>query len=68
MKQLGHTIKQIAGCLYIKPNLIAILLLSKTGITVWKDYVKQRKAGILDPKFDPKSLCIKNAEFWEKDK
>ena len=49
-------------------NLIAILLLSKTGITVWKDYVKQRKAGILDPKFDPKSLGIKNAEFWEKDK
>ena len=49
-------------------NLIAILLLSKTAMVVWKDYVKQRKAGIEDPNFDPESLGIKNAEFWKKDK
>lgn len=48
-------------------NLIAILLLSKTAMVVWKDYVKQRKAGVEDPNFDPESLGIKNADFWKKD-
>ncbi|MFD1770709.1 alanine/glycine:cation symporter family protein [Sphingobacterium suaedae] len=47
-------------------NLIAILLLSKTAMKVWKDYQKKRGAGILEPDFDPKELQIKNADFWEK--
>lgn len=49
-------------------NLIAIVLLSKTALKVWKDYTNQRKAGIEDPNFDPNSLGIKNADFWEKEK
>lgn len=49
-------------------NLIAILLLSKTAMVVWKDYVKQRKAGVEDPDFDPQKLGIKNANFWNKEK
>lgn len=49
-------------------NLIAILLLSNTAMTVWKDYVAQRKKGIKDPDFDPEPLGIKNADFWKKKK
>lgn len=46
-------------------NIIAILLLSKTAMKVWKDYKSKRKQGIQDPEFDPKALGIKNADFWE---
>src|SRR5690606_11943721 len=49
-------------------NIIAILLLSKIGMKVWKDYVAQRKQGVEDPTFDPKKLGIKNADFWEENK
>lgn len=47
-------------------NLIAILLLSKPAMKVWKDYKRKRKAGDTNSHFDPKELGIKNAEFWEK--
>ena len=40
-------------------NLIAIVLLSKTAMKVWKDYVTQRKAGVEDPTFKPNKLGIK---------
>ena len=46
-------------------NLIAILLMSKTAMKVWKDYRNKRKQGILDPEFDPKEIGVKNAEYWE---
>lgn len=49
-------------------NLIAIVLLSKTGMKVWKDYQTQRKQGIQDPVFEPNKLGIKNADFWEETK
>ena len=49
-------------------NLIAIVLLSKTAMKVWKDYVTQRKAGVEDPTFEPNKLGIKNADFWENEK
>lgn len=45
-------------------NLVAILLLTKTALKVFKDYEKQKKAGI-DPVFDPIKLGIKGADFWE---
>jgi len=45
-------------------NLIAILLMSKTSIKVWKDYRSKRKRGILNPEFNPDELGIKNAPFW----
>lgn len=47
-------------------NLIAIVLMSKTAMKVWKDYTSKRKQGIEDPEFNPKELGIKNADFWEK--
>ena len=46
-------------------NIIAILLLSKPAMKVWKDYKNKRKQGIEDPSFDPKAIGIKNADFWE---
>ena len=46
-------------------NIIAILLLSKPAMKVWKDYKSKRKQGIEDPSFDPKAIGIKNAEYWE---
>lgn len=49
-------------------NIIAILLLSRVGLKVWKDYERQRKQGIEDPTFNPKKLGIKNADFWEENK
>lgn len=45
-------------------NIIAILLLRKPALKALKDYKTQRRAG-LDPTFDPKSLGIDNADFWE---
>ena len=45
-------------------NLVAILMLTKTALKVFKDYEKQKKAGI-EPVFDPVKLGIKGADFWE---
>lgn len=44
-------------------NIIAIILLTKTGVATLRDYEEQKKAG-LDPVFDPEKLGIKNAEVW----
>src|SRR5690606_35239561 len=46
-------------------NLIALLLLSRIAMKVWKDYVVKRKKGQENPSFNPKELGIKNADFWE---
>ncbi len=45
-------------------NLVAILLLAKPALTALKDYERQKKEG-KDPVFDPVSLGIKNADYWE---
>lgn len=45
-------------------NIIAILILQGPAITALKDYEKQKKEG-LEPVFDPKTLGIKGADFWE---
>lgn len=45
-------------------NLVAILLLTKPALKVFKDYETQKKAG-LDPVFDPIKAGIKGADFWE---
>ncbi len=47
-------------------NIIAILLLSKTGLKVWKDYKQKREKGIENPDFNPSEIGIKNADFWDK--
>ncbi len=47
-------------------NIIAIVLLAKPALLALKDYERQKKEG-KDPVFDPKSLGIKNADYWEKE-
>ena len=44
-------------------NIIAIILLTKTGLATLRDYEEQKKAG-LDPIFEPDKLGIKNADLW----
>ena len=48
-------------------NIIAILALSNTAMKCFKDYERQLKEGKAseDITFDPVSLGIKNADFWE---
>ncbi len=45
-------------------NVIAIIILQKPAILALKDYEKQKAEG-KDPVFDPVSLGIKDADFWE---
>ncbi|MFJ8066448.1 alanine/glycine:cation symporter family protein [Psychrobacillus sp. NPDC096426] len=45
-------------------NMVAILLLTKPTIKVLKDFDVQMKAG-KDPVFDPLTVGIKGADFWE---
>ena len=45
-------------------NVVAILLLSPKALRALKDYERQKKQG-LEPKFDPQSLKIQHADFWE---
>jgi len=47
-------------------NLIAIVLLRKIALKVFKDYEVQRRSGIKEPEFRPEKLGIKNADIWEK--
>ena len=46
-------------------NIIAILLLSPKAFRILRDYERQKKAGIKNPKFTTHNLNIKNADFWE---
>ena len=48
-------------------NIIAILVLSNTVMKCFNDYERQLKAGIptTEITFDPVSLGIKGATFWE---
>ena len=48
-------------------NIIVILLLSRQSFRILKDYERQKRSGIKNPKFTPKELGIKNAEFWEEE-
>lgn len=44
-------------------NMVVLVLLSPIVIKVYRDYEKQRKAG-LEPHFHPEKLGIRNADFW----
>jgi len=49
-------------------NIIGILIIffmSKPAIKALKDYEAQQKAGVKHYTFDPKTLGIDNADFWE---
>ncbi|MCO4198005.1 alanine:cation symporter family protein, partial [Mycolicibacterium smegmatis] len=45
-------------------NIIGIIILQRPALAALKDYEKQQKAGI-DPVFNPLSLDIVGATFWE---
>ncbi|GAA6204311.1 MULTISPECIES: alanine/glycine:cation symporter family protein [Thalassotalea] len=47
-------------------GIIIIFFMSKPAIKALKDYERQQKEGVSEYTFDPKSLGIKNADFWEK--
>jgi AGCS family alanine or glycine:cation symporter len=47
-------------------NMIAILILAKPALKVFKDYEMQMKEGV-DPVFNPEKLGIKNADYWVND-
>ncbi|GAA1861882.1 amino acid carrier protein [Brevibacterium marinum] len=46
-------------------NIIGILILQQPAFKLLRDFERQKKQG-LDPVFDPNSLNVRNAEFWEK--
>jgi len=46
-------------------GIIIIFFMSKPAMKALKDYERQKDAGVEKYTFDPKSLGIKNAEFWE---
>jgi AGCS family alanine or glycine:cation symporter len=45
-------------------NLACLVLLFPMVYKVYRDFEQQKKRG-LDPTFDPKSLGIEGADFWE---
>ncbi|MCD8356296.1 MAG: alanine:cation symporter family protein [Clostridia bacterium] len=45
-------------------NLIALLFLLPNVKKVYDDYMKQRKAGVETPYFNPEKLGIKNCDLW----
>ena len=47
-------------------NIIAIILLSPKALRALHDYEMEKKQGV-EPNFDPSSLNIENADFWEED-
>ncbi len=47
-------------------GIIIIFFMSKPAIKALKDYEAQQKSGVKKYSFDPKSLGIENADFWEK--
>lgn len=49
-------------------NIIAIVLLSKKGFAIFKDYEEQKKQG-KDPTFDPAKFDIEDSQsIWKRDK
>ena len=46
-------------------GIIAIFFMAKPAIKALRGYERQQKEGVEDYTFDPKSLEIKNADFWE---
>lgn len=49
---------------YTWVNLIALVALSPVVFRVFRDYDRQRRAG-LDPVFDPRDIGIQNAPVWD---
>lgn len=49
-------------------NIVAILILQKPALACLRDYEAQKKAGIMEPQFDPEALGIARADFWSERK
>ncbi len=47
-------------------GIIVIFFMAKPAVKALKDYERQQKEGVDNYTFDPKSLEIENADFWEK--
>ena len=47
-------------------NIVAILILQKPALLALRDYEAQKRAGVT-PTFDPVTLGIRNAEFWQRE-
>jgi len=47
-------------------GIIIIFFMAKPAVKALKDYERQQKEGVENYTFDPKSLEIENADFWEK--
>ncbi|MGZ8177760.1 alanine/glycine:cation symporter family protein [Williamsia sp. SKLECPSW1] len=47
-------------------NIVGILILQQPAFKVLRDFESQKKRG-LDPQFDPASIGLVGAHFWEKD-
>ena len=46
-------------------GILVIFFISKPAIKALKDYERQKNSGVEEYTFDPKSLEIENADFWE---
>lgn len=62
---LAWTIGDVGVALMALTNLIAIVLLSKVVMKVWKDYKMKLKRGDKDPKFNAEEAGIKNTDWWK---
>ena len=61
---LFRSVSEIMFALMAWFNLIALLFLLPTVKKVYDDYMKQRKAGVETPYFNPQKLGIKNCDVW----
>ena len=45
--------------------MVALIILGNLGIRIFKDYDRQKKSGVENPKFDPKKLGLgEECETW----
>lgn len=62
---LAWTIGDIGVGVMALTNIIAILLLSKPAMKVWKDYKVKRKSGDKSPSFKAEEVGIHNTDVWK---
>lgn len=60
------TMGDIANALMAWLNVIGLILLGNQSVKIFKDYERQKKAGVEEPVFDPESLGIHNVgDVWK---
>lgn len=59
------TMGDIANAFMAWINVVALIILGNLGIRIFKDYDRQKKSGVENPKFDPKKLGFgEECETW----